>query len=404
MLVLLEFPVGTNVLPDALSLQIISSGVVMSPLSVLISGAGVTGLAAARVLTQAGHQVKIVERMAEWHRNGAGIGLPGNASVQLDRMGLLEDVKVKSQQGRAITYFQDDGRLICQARFDDIHPENPPFLALPHYELHKILRRSIAEVPVYMGQTVRKYQQSEQGVDVELENGQTLSGNLLLVCDGIHSPIRGSIYPDHQLTDLGLFCWRFITQKPDAVGTDPELFFGRNNAFLIYPLLNNQAYCYGHRVDQNTESLTEDKAHEQLWGQFKDYCDKVVSVLPEQPTDVRLVCGRMKVMPEPLWGRGRVLILGDAAHGCGPILQQGIAQGLEDASVLGDELSRSGCLSESINNFVSRRHQRVSWVGQYSNSQLEDISRTAEKQRNELLKRNGPIHTSGWRQLFRMPL
>ncbi|WP_281649175.1 FAD-dependent oxidoreductase [Parendozoicomonas sp. Alg238-R29] len=60
----------------------------MKPLSILISGAGITGLAAARSLSEAGHNVQVIERVFRWRHSGAGIALPANATLQLDKLGV----------------------------------------------------------------------------------------------------------------------------------------------------------------------------------------------------------------------------------------------------------------------------------------------------------------------------
>ncbi len=303
-----------------------------------------------------------------------------------------------------MVYRKSCGGLLCRESFDNLHQAGTPFLALPHHDLHQILERKVRQVPVHRGCTIQQFQLDSRGVDVVLNNGEKWHGDLLLACDGIHSQIRQTIYPDITLSDLGLFCWRFITEKPEGIQTDPQLFFGRNSAFLIYPMINNRVYCYGHIADSCTKSLPDDKAREELQSRFDGYYSPVRSVLTNLPPSIRLICGRMQVMPKSVWGGERALILGDAAHGCGPILQQGVAQGLEDASLLTEELNKTEDLNQALHSFIFRRSARVNWVGNYSNTKLKDLSSTEEISRNESLKQNGPIHTCGWKQLFAMPL
>ncbi|MTI14580.1 FAD-dependent monooxygenase [Sansalvadorimonas verongulae] len=371
--------------------------------SVIISGAGITGLAAARAFQQAGWQTTIIERRRQWECCGAGIALPANATKQLKTLGLLEAVSLYAQEGHAIAYYDDIGRLLCQESFQGLHPDAHPYLALSHHSLHQTMREGIDSSHIIMGQAIQHLEPLDEGVSTVLENGQIFRASILLICEGIFSPSRVRWIADVEPEDMGLFCWRFLTDNPMPKVTDPHLYLGQNSAFLIYPLKNGRCYCYGHITDSFQRARDASVNLSLLQDTFSDYSRPVKTVIENLDSQSPLICGRMSVMPEPVWNRSgfeRVLCLGDAAHGCGPVLQQGVAQGLEDVAVLREELERSSSVTQGITAFVARRTERVTQVCQRSNEKLKELSHTEVQARNLVLKNHGPVHTNGWRWLF----
>ncbi|CAM3624929.1 FAD-dependent oxidoreductase [Parendozoicomonas haliclonae] len=375
-------------------------------LSIVISGCGLVGAAAARALSQAGHKVRVIERVSQWLPRGAGVALPANATSQLAKLGLLKQIEPFAQQGSAISYLTASGDRLCHRAFDGLYPDDAPYLALRYQDLHEQLVAGLEDIPVAMGTEISEVRQSDSdnSVAAKLSSGEQLHCDLLLSAEGLHSPLRQTLFPGTALDDLGLFCWRFLAKKPDGFGHDPQLYLGRNDAFLIYPLSSGDVYCYGHRADQDTLHLDEAEALAQLQQCFSGYVPAVVQLTQGKMLENRLITGRMRVLNNPVWSSGRVLCIGDAAHGCGPILQQGVAQGLEDVTVLTEVLgglTNKEQLPQALEQFRLRRDPRVRWVCEHSNTPLRLLSSEDEQLRNTRLKATGPIHTQGWEALFK---
>ena len=367
--------------------------------SIIVSGGGIVGQTAAIALSQAGHKVQMLEKRSSWGAMGAGLALPANATFQLDRLGLLSQVREKALEARSISYFTAEGELLCQQGFKGLHYTDSPYLALPHSSLHKVIREN-NPIPVAMGRYINNFEQNDERVEVALDSGEQLEADLLLVCEGIYSSTRTFWVNPSPPVDMGLFCWRFLAPSPQNLGDDPQLFLGGKNACLLYPLSADQIYFYAHRADHKLQWCNPEEAVKALREEFAGYNEDVQGVLAGLNSDTNVIARRMQVMDSQVWGKGRVLCIGDAAHGCGPILQQGVAQGLEDVAVLTEELATGSPLIQQVKNFVDRRFNRVAWVCENSNTRLKELNTQQEQVRNQALRENGPSHTTGWKKLY----
>ncbi len=172
--------------------------------------------------------------------------------------------------------------------------------------------------------------------------------------DGVHSTIRTLAFADSPARYVGQASWRFVAEGFPEIG-EWTVMLGRGRAFLTVALGNGAVYCY---ADVNADDPTDARGT-QWREQFADFADPVPRLL-EQGGDAYFA--PIEEVVPPAWTKGRVVLVGDAAHASSPNMAQGAAMALEDALVLAEELATSRPLEEALAEYQRRRTSRVAWV------------------------------------------
>ena len=366
---------------------------------ILIVGAGIAGLGMYRSLLGTAFQVDIVERASQWAEGGAGICLPANAVAGMERLGLKGALMAQAYQVKNVTYADNLGRPLSSASLLESPLDVQPFVALPRAALLKILRQGL-DGAVQFGKWPDAIQSIGSRTRVQFNDGDITDYDLIIAADGIHSNVRQIIFSDAGTQDLGVTCWRFLHDKPNH-GRQPIYMVGAHDAFMFYPLSDDLLYCYAQVGDKSGALLTG-SAQEHLRKHFSSYCLPVRDAI-NQASQHSMVAGRLESVRSRQVYRGRVVLIGDALHGCPPTLQQGVAMALEDIFCLTDYLE-SGDIDQALAKFKQTRLSRVQWVIEQSNKiiKLAGIGKTAPGRwlRNRMIRKQGPANVNGWRKLL----
>ena len=322
---------------------------------ILVVGAGVAGLAAARALARAGFSAEVVERRPAWDEEGTGIYLPGNACRALRALGLEQAV---AERGVAIPgqRFSDDrGRLLLEIDLAELWDGVGPCLALPRADFHAVLREGARDAPVRLGAEVRALDDRDGAVAVEFGDGTAADYDVVIGADGIHSTVRRLVFGDDATAQpVGQTGWRFVTACPSEVTTWSVL-LGRRTAFLTIPVGRGRVYCYADVASRPGEERDDDLAV------FSDFAAPAPALL-ESVAGHDLHRSAIEEVALDSWVRGRVVLIGDAAHATSPNMAEGAAMALEDALVLAECLGHPGDVPAALAAFEARRRPRTDWV------------------------------------------
>lgn len=215
-----------------------------------------------------------------------------------------------------------------------------------------------------LGLTFTGIQQNENSATVTFTDGTTSEYDLVVGADGVHSKVRDLIFGDAlqpQFTGQGV--WRYNVRRPADV----------DFAFLCVGLAGGK--CGFIPLSQETGYVLLVQAEPgnphhpagQLADIFRERlaaCTGVMAELRDQIIDSSLVIYRpleALLLPAP-WHKGRVLLIGDAAHTTTPHLGQGAAQAVEDGVVLGELLARDEPLPKLLDEFMQRRFERCKFI------------------------------------------
>lgn len=355
---------------------------------VLVVGAGVAGLAAARALHAWGASVLVVER-ASAPATGTGIFLPGNAMRALGDLGLAEQVRARGVVIERQTVGDRTGRQLFELELDDVWHGVGPCVALPRSGLHEVLLAGTSEVPILWGCTPRAISQAGRDVRVDLSDGTGAAYDLVVGADGVHSTVRRTLFGGSRQRGLGQYAQRFLTSWPD-VPPVWSLTVGTRSVFLTIPVAPDRVYCY-----------CDSSAAQSLPGLLAEYPDPIPRLLERAESDVHRAPNAEVILPH--WSRGAVVLIGDAAHATSPNMAQGAAMAVEDALVLVDSLDAATDVPDALRQYENRRRGRTGWVMRQTRRR-DGFRRLPAPVRNAVFRHFGPHLFRASHQPLRTPV
>jgi salicylate hydroxylase len=318
---------------------------------ILISGGGIGGLVTAYALARQGMPVRVFEQSPEFREVGAGIQLGPNIFRVLEKIGLKDAVladahRPPGQEMRdAVT-----GKLITQVPLGPAFFERfgQPYAVTHRADIHGTFLKacqSSNRIALETSRRVDGYEEHADGVAVTLENGERVDGRALIGCDGMWSGIRERIVGDGKPRVSGHIAYRAVLKREqvpkDLWRPDVVLWAGPRCHFVHYPLRRGELYnlVAVFHSDQYQEGWNAEGSKELLWKHFQGLRPEVLRLLDLIDTwRMWVLCDRE---PVKNWTKGRVTLLGDAAHPMLQYLAQGACMATEDAVTLAEKAAAS---------------------------------------------------------------
>ncbi|WP_410668025.1 FAD-dependent oxidoreductase [Amycolatopsis sp. cmx-4-68] len=339
---------------------------------VLVLGGGLAGTATAILLAQEGVTVDLVESKTDVAAIGSGITLQGNALRELRRLGVWPRAKAAGYPFDRLGLRAPDGTVL--AEIPDVRSggdDLPATMGMPRPVLARILLDRAREtgVKIRFGDSVLRLDQDGTGVEATFTARSDDRYDLVVGADGIRSATRRMLGIDVEPRPTGMGIWRAFGPRPASV-THTDLYYGGASYIAGYtPTGEDSLYAYIVEDAQDHSGLTPEErlaAMCRLASAYHGPWDEIRSTL-DDPSRVNYTRFETHVVPSP-WHRGRVVLVGDAAHSCPPTLAQGGAQALEDAAVLAELLLTRDVVDEDLwAEFTARRHDRARTVVEASN-------------------------------------
>jgi 2-polyprenyl-6-methoxyphenol hydroxylase-like FAD-dependent oxidoreductase len=347
--------------------------------SVLVVGGGLAGAATAIHLAAKGVAVDLVEIKPDVAAIGSGITLQGNALRELRSLGVWDQVQEHGYAFDVTGIRAPDPNGSVVAEIPDAKtggPDLPAVMGMPRPELAHILMDRATEVgvKVRLGTTFTELHQDgsadgEGGVNVTFSDGSTSRYDVVVGADGVRSWTRRALGIDLETKSIGMGIWRVFGPRPASV-TRTDLYYGGPSFIAGYcPTSEASMYAYIVEVAQDRSTLSPDEqlaTMKQLSQAYHGPWDEIRENLTDA-SKVNYTWFETHVLPAP-WNRGRVVLIGDAAHTCPPTIAQGGAMALEDAVVLAELLTERDALDQDLwDAFTARRYDRAKTVVEASN-------------------------------------
>jgi salicylate hydroxylase len=342
--------------------------------SIAIVGGGLAGLGTAHALRAFGLQAQIYEAAPALGEIGAAVNTSPNATKALQAIGLGE--KIAAVANRSPGIFTRNMHTGEPLDFRDLRKE-PLRYGAPHYTFHRadllhVLAASIDPASIHLGHRLAAIDDSGSAVKLSFGNGAVVEADIVIAADGIRSPVRQALYGDDNPTYTGQMVWRTLLQGSDVA---PELLEPNGHVQWVGPGCHFIAYYIrGTELVNIVTQEDTDKWVAEGWSTRGDPDEMRCSFPNPEPRLAKLLsivteCSKWGLFTRPLtgnWGRGRIQLIGDAAHAMLPNAGQGACQAFEDAYILARWLAAEDDPVEAFRNFRRIRIPRVHAVQRLS--------------------------------------
>ncbi|MEO1264101.1 MAG: FAD-dependent monooxygenase [Pseudomonadota bacterium] len=378
-------------------------------LPALVAGAGIGGLAAALALSRAGFAVRIFERRSDSSEIGAGIQIGPNGVKALRALGVGDAVMAEAAQPNAIRARDGrSGRIVAELPLGNWMTERhaAPYITVRRADLHKALRDAAEtddRIIISYGRTVVGAEQSEDAVAITFDDDTSHErGALLVAADGQNSKLRPSVAGAIASQRACATVSRTTLDAGDVpglvCGNTVTVWMSARGHLVHYPVARGRQVNVV-LVDRDPQSAGTSQASAELdaaaISQVVDQLQRVAPALAGlRSTFEQATWGRWPVIdaaPLPTFARGRIVLLGDAAHPVRPYLAQGAVMALEDAVVLGNCVSASASFDEALVAYDAARRSRTVKVQNAAkqNGQIYHLPRPASDARNLAMRSLG---------------
>ena len=313
---------------------------------VAIIGGGIGGLTAANTLSRAGIEVAVYEAAAELREIGAGVALHANAMRVLRAIGVEDAVrKVAGRSQWQITRNWKTGRVISKSSRQQQAAAFGLLGATVHRaDLLDVLADALPAGIVTLGRRCTEVLPDGDTAVARFADGGEIEADIIVGADGIHSPVRASLFGPDAPRFTGKICYRSVipTEAVRGIRPDTDLaqWFGPHGTIVLYPLRGEErinVVCHYDDDSYRHQSWVTECSREEVLERYAGWHESLLRLFAGGDTWYKWALYDRD--PIPRWTRGRVTLLGDAAHPMLPYLGQGACQALEDGAVLATALA-----------------------------------------------------------------
>ena len=333
---------------------------------ILIVGGGIGGMATAIHFAEAGIAVDLIDLDPEWRVYGAGITITGPTLRAYKRLGLLDQIKAVGAVTNGTKLLHFSGSLIQEMDEPLIEDGLPATGGILRPDLHQIMSSHVRAlgVSVRLGLTVDELESDTTGVDVRFSDDSTGRYDLVVGADGIFSKVRDMLFPEAVKPRFtGQSSWRILCDRP-ADFDRTEIYLGHRNLAGLTACSPTQCYVFMLNIDPDRTWIEPEDFPETVRGLLADFGGNLAVARDAVTADTPVVYRPLEsALQPPPWHKGRVILIGDAAHATTPHLASGAGIAVEDALVLREELvACDGDIEAGFAAFTNRRFERCKLV------------------------------------------
>jgi len=381
---------------------------------VLVAGGGIGGLSAALALALKGRRVRVLEKAPEFGEIGYGIQMGPNVYPILERLGVF--ARMAPHVVRPDALILADAITGSELARIDLGEQFRARYTHPYFVVHRrdlhgaILEacRARGEIALEASKGLARFEERGERVAVTCEDGSVYEGAALVGADGLWSPTRSAVVGDGAPRLAGHYVYRGLVPAEEIIDRSHldsmTIYVGHNLHLVQYRLrggtvMNNVATIESLRFKRGAADPGDPSELDEIFAQCTPRVRDMLRYISRE---------RNWVLhdrdPVTNWTKGRVTLLGDAAHPTLQYLAQGACMAIEDAAVLAAEVARHGeDFNAAFRAYQAQRLNRTARVvlsarffGAYFHA-----GGGARRLRNELLARRGRDETWEFDWLYR---
>ena len=303
-----------------------------------VVGGGISGLAAANALLQRGIDVTVFEQANALGEVGAGIFLFPNGLRQLEHMGLGEALaKVGAKVSKGSEYYHMDGTVVGPILTTDSSGWNGVY-GMHRADLLQVLAEPLPPAAIRTGHRCVGFSESAGVAQLQFANGNIAEAEVVIAADGIHSSLQKYVTDPSRPEYSGSRAYRGLLASeklPDWRKEAHQIWMGDGKHFMVFPVRSGRLLNYVGFVPTQSETVESWSAigdRDELAASFAGWDPRIVDLLDK--VESCFWWGLFDRKPLASWTKGRLALLGDAAHAMLPHVGQGANQGIEDGIAL----------------------------------------------------------------------
>jgi salicylate hydroxylase len=360
-----------------------------------IVGGGIGGLTAALALQHFGYRVAVFEQAQQLHEIGAGVTITPNAMHALHFLGVGERVAEQAGPTEAylIRHFHTGEVMKVRANGRDYVER----FGADYHQVHRgDLLAALADAVirndpdcVFLDHRFESLTQDGERVLARFANGAVMASDALIGCDGSASKVRADVFGDKAVNYTGQVAFRALlpmAEVPAAIAEHPfAMFVGVERLLLHYPLRYRSIM---NVIGASREPTWQEEgwripaAVEEFAGLYGDLYPPALALIRRISPGSLLKWGLRDREPLQHYTKGRVTMLGDAAHPMTPFLGQGACMAIEDALILGRAFAAASTVEEAFTIYEAARKDRANGVQLASRQQADEIQGVTKRGAN----------------------
>jgi salicylate hydroxylase len=315
---------------------------------VAIIGAGIGGLTAAIAMQQRGLEVEVYEQSPQIAEIGAGVSLSPNAIKAFRALGLDAQIAaIGFESDNQIVRAWDTGDIVSKVFRKGVYQKEfgAPYLSAHRADLVDVLRRQLPDHVFHLGARCIEVETGDHGAHARFADGAVAEADLIVGADGIRSVVRQSLFGREAPRFTGSVCWRGLVPldafPPGLISTDLTLYMGPRSHVIHFMVRRGTLVNFVAHVETDAwtgESWTQECERSEVMETFAGWHEPLLRLLGSSERYYKWALYDRD--PLDRWSKGRVTLLGDAAHAMLPHIGQGACMAIEDGYVLADVLSQ----------------------------------------------------------------
>lgn len=283
---------------------------------ILISGGGIAGLTAAKLLSAQGHQVTVIDRALSFTNAGFLISLKSFGIRIMEELGLLQQLQAASSPSEVVSFLEKDEQVIQSLSYEKMNHNIERSILISRGGLHQVLYEHIKDnVNILFDTTILEVTSKDSRTSVILSDGRGMEADLVIVSEGLRSSTRERYFTGSQMEDFNTLYMggRLQTEHSYPVGAF-KIYIDVNKMLSIYPIAKDEIaiQCYIHH--SGDLATIKQRPSELLQNSFSDYSIEVKNLLNGFTKKGMMFVDKMGMVKADNLVNGNMVLLGDAGY------------------------------------------------------------------------------------------